>query len=179
MGAQRPAVLDGRVTTGIATWKTITLGLHADVDALRDALKAMGCGIGDLAGDALDQPEFPLRTTRADVDLVVLSVAELGFDADAPMAAICARAARLGLLLCPAEVGPQLRLQYPDQRVGEFLHIAMEPIVTDRGKRVGFIVGNGGARLLLIGSDARPDRILPAMVRLVFVRAEEVADLRR
>jgi hypothetical protein len=77
-------------------------------------------------------------------------------------------------MLCPAEVAPQLRLQYPDQPPGEFLRIAMAPIATNRGD-VGFVVGNGGLGLLLIGADGRPHRVVSPMVRFVFVHPGETA----
>jgi hypothetical protein len=53
-------------------------------------------------------------------------VAELGFKEGATYSGICARALELGLELCPAEVGPALRLAYKDQPLGEWLIIAME-----------------------------------------------------
>jgi hypothetical protein len=34
----------------------------------------------------------------------------------------------MGLWLCPAEIGPQLRLQYEDQKDGEYIRIAMKGI---------------------------------------------------
>jgi hypothetical protein len=72
--------------------------------------------------------------------------------------------------LCPAEVAPELRLQYPDQPIGEFLHIAMWPVVTANGDLVGLSVGNGGVGLLLIGRNARLNFIAPPSSRFVFVR---------
>ena len=119
----------------------------------------------------LDTSAVTADRAPAQADLVVLSAAEMGFKGErVSRAAIYRRAAQLGLTLCPSEVGPQLRLQYPNQPAGEFLHIAMRPIVTRQGKQAAFIVGNGGAGLLLIGSDARLDRPVPARQRFVFTR---------
>jgi hypothetical protein len=46
------------------------------------------------------------------------------------------RAQQLGFGLAAAEVAPQLRLQYFDQPVGEFLIIGMEPIKRWNGEFV-------------------------------------------
>jgi hypothetical protein len=160
----------------IAIWKTIALGTHRNVDALRGALRRANCRIGDVADEILDQPAFMTSPTKSDVDLVMLSVAEMGFAANgASLAQIYGRAMLLGLELSPAEVAPQLRLQYLRQPRGEFLRIAMEPVTTARGGVVAFIVGNGGTRLLLIGGDARPDLIVPATVRFVFLRPRQIS----
>jgi hypothetical protein len=161
----------GNVAADIPVWKTITLGTRGSAIALRRALHAARCGVGDQAAEVLDGPAFRVATTKAAVDLVVLSVAELGFGAQgAPLAKIYADAARLGLQLCPVEVAPELRLQYLNQPLGEFLNIAMAPVANRRGEIVGLSVANGGAGLILIGGSAEPGFIMPAGARFVFVR---------
>jgi len=71
------------------------------------------------------------------VKLFAVSGAELGFQTNtASLADIYARANQLGFGLAAAEVAPQLRLQYFDQPIGEFLIIGMEPIKTWKGEPV-------------------------------------------
>jgi hypothetical protein len=154
----------------VPIWKTISVGTYEGPRELREALDSARCRIGDLAKEAFNHTTFPISESRTTIDLVVLTVANLGFKAkDAPLREIYARAAKLGLELCPAEVGPQLRLQYTDQPAGEFLHIAMQPVPTNRKDLVTLTVANGGAGLLLIGGDGRPDLVVPSTVRFVFV----------
>src|SRR5262245_27441719 len=76
----------------------------------------------------------------------------------------------LGFELCPAEVGPALRLNYLDQPLGEFLHIAMKPVARYTGELVTFVVGGGGAGLLLVGANGDPDVMQPGPLQFVFVR---------
>jgi hypothetical protein len=73
------------------------------------------------------------------------------------------RAVSLGFELCPAEVGPALRLDYLDQPLGEFLHIAMKPVARYTGELVNFVVGGGGLGLLLVGGNGDPDAIQPGV----------------
>jgi hypothetical protein len=157
----------------IPVWKTITIGELAGVNAVRPAMDAAPCAIniGDWADEILGRPAFPFRRVKTELDLVVVAVAQLGFGAQgAALGHIHERAISFGLELCPAEVGPILRLSYLDQRTGEFLHIAMLPVARYSGELVDFTLGNGGAGLLLIGGDARPEIVLPGSVRFVFVK---------
>ena len=126
-------------------WKTITFGRFANTFALRNALDAAGCGIGDLAEQILARPAFAMNPAE-DVDLVVVSAAELGTPTETSLVDVYARAQERGLALAPAEVGPQLRLQYPDQPIGEFLHVGMNPINTWSGEPVIFALVNRGSR---------------------------------
>ncbi|MBV8509209.1 MAG: hypothetical protein JO289_03505 [Xanthobacteraceae bacterium] len=154
-------------------WKTVTIGEYKGASAVRAAIDAAPCPIamGDLADEILGRPAFPFSRTKMDVDLVVVSVAELGFGPDgATLRDIYARAGTSGLDLCPAEVGPILRLHYLDQPIGEFLHVAMRPVATYAGELIDFTLGNGGSTLLLIGGDAGPDVVLTGGVRFVFMR---------
>lgn len=67
------------------------------------------------------------------VDLVRVTVAELGFKKGARRDQIYGRAKELGLEFCSPEVGPQLRLQYQDQPNGDWILIGMEPITASDG----------------------------------------------
>jgi hypothetical protein len=157
-------------------WQTITIGTFANFFALSNALDAAGCGIGNSAGEILARPIFTFRDTKTNVALVTVSAAELGFQTDtALLADIYARAKQLGFGLAAAEVGPQLRLQYFDQPIGEFLIIGMEPITTWKGAPVILNVANGGAGLILIGQDGSADAQIPVASRFVFVRTHGAA----
>jgi hypothetical protein len=107
-------------------WRTITLGSRKGVDGYRHALEKASIKVGDDADQILGRPAFPYASAKIRQDLVLLSVAELGVKAQyahAPLSEVYSRARRLGLDLCLAEVGPQLRLEYRNQPQGEILHI--------------------------------------------------------
>jgi hypothetical protein len=164
-----------RPSGGPPRWRSIVLGTYASCDALRAALHAAGMEIGDLAEAALDQLDLPRPGGATEIDLVAQTGIELGITAEnTTLGEIVERAGRVGLALCPAEVGPQLRLQYRNQRPGEFLRIAMAPIATARAE-VGFTVGNGGAGLLLIGGDGRLEAPVASILRYVFVSPRTAA----
>lgn len=157
----------------VSVWKTIQLGTFKDTFALGNAMSAMGCGVGNAAAEILARPAFTLSPKRAELELVALSVAELGFQgATASLREIYARAQELGFALAPPETAPQLRLQYLDQPIGEFLIIAMQPVRTWSGESVVLTVANGGAGLVLIGQDGREDTQISAISRFVFVRPD-------
>jgi uncharacterized protein YjiS (DUF1127 family) len=160
-----------RTAADIPVWKTIAIGTFTDLFALRRAMVAVGCGMPNLADEIIARPAFTLSGKKAEVELLAVSPAELGFQGEtATLRDIYAHAQRLGLRLSPAEVAPQLRLQYFDQPIGEFLLIAMEPIKTWAGKPVILTVANGGAGLILIGQDGQDDLEVPVTSRFVFVR---------
>lgn len=158
----------------LPAWKKITLGTFSSSLSLRNALDAIGCHVGGSAADILARPAFIVSSTKKNVELVTVSPAELGLNTDmVTLAAIYARARRLGFGIAPAEIGPQLRLQYLDQPMGEFLVIAMEPIKTWSGDEIILTVANGGAGLILIGQDGRANAAISGISRLVFVRPNE------
>jgi hypothetical protein len=173
--ANKPPILV-RSAGAVPVWKTIAVGTFANSFALRNALDAAGCSVGNSAGEILARPAFALSTAKTDVELVAVSAAELGFQTDtASLPDIYARAQQLGFGLAAAEVAPQLRLQYFDQPIGEFLIIGMEPIKTWNGEPVILTVANGGAGLILIGQDGSADAEISVASRFLFVRSNEAA----
>src|SRR5262249_25965598 len=99
----------------VPIWKTIEIGSFPDSIALRNALNATDCAIGGQAEEILARPAFTVVARKMQIDLVAVSPAELGFDGDTvSLADIHVRAWQLGFRPVPAEVGPQLRLQYLD-----------------------------------------------------------------
>jgi hypothetical protein len=157
-------------------WKRITIGTHNGVNGARVALEAARMGVGDSADEILGRPAFPFSRTKVDLDLVILTPRDIGLQARASLPEIYRAAMQLGFELCPAEAGPAVRLAYANQPVGEFLHVAMQPIATYRGDLTDLTVANGGAGLLLLGGDASPDTKFNPATKFVFVRPARIAD---
>jgi hypothetical protein len=125
--------------------KVLTVAIGAgpkDADGFRKSMRDKGIHIGRYADDALNNPAFIVATKETKLKLVIRSVLELGFKKGANLEQIYARAKQLGLDICPAEVGPQLRLQYIYQPGDEWLVIAMEPIIEKDGRPGVFAVIN-------------------------------------
>ena len=159
----------------VPVWRTIAVGTFANSFTLLNALDAAGCSIGGLAGEILARPAFTVGTTKTNLELFAVSAAELGFQSGtARLADIYARAQQLGFGFAAAEVAPQLRLQFLDQPMGEFL-IGMDPIKTWKGEPAILTVANGGAGLVLIGRDGSAGAEIPVASRFLFVRSNEAA----
>jgi hypothetical protein len=106
---------------------------------------------------------------RKEYNLVSFSVENLGFPSGATTKEIYDKAEELGLELCPAEVGPLLRLNYLDQPNGEYLRVAMKTIEgSDDGSRL-FGVGHGGGGRYLNAHWDDPDDRWGADRRFVFL----------
>ncbi len=137
--------------TKFVPWKTITIGTHKNMRFLKKDLIHNECDNNLCFGTS-----FPLIAEERQLDLVVLSVKEIGFDSGARYEEICAAVIALGLELCPAEVGPALRIAYKDQDGREVLHIAMEPIINPNGYHCIFRVYRGSTGLSLLLDRGKP-----------------------
>src|SRR4029450_6201039 len=167
LGAQRQVNVNKPAHLQI--WRTITLGTYKGVDAYRDALDSARIKLGLSADEILGRPAFPYAKMKTDVKLAVLSAAELGVQSDeSSLSDVYERARRVGLELCPAEVGLQLRLEYRNQPLGEALDIAMEPVATYSGAPTILTLANWGTGLILIGRDGRSESRVNRISRFVF-----------
>ena len=162
----------GRVVVDVRAfqaWKNIKLGTHKDAAALKQAIVENGLQLSEWASDILGKPAFTEAAEERTVDLANISVADLGFAKATPLKDIYARAIELGLSLCPAEVGPQLRLQYLDQPKGELLLIAMEAITDSKGDRRILDVAHDDEGRTLYAHLGNPDYLWNHDDRFVFV----------
>ncbi len=125
---------------GFAADLTITLGTHRSGADLLEALIEEKCSISLWSRQALGNPDFPVVAEKIAVDIVVVSMLEMGFAEGelATLDTIYDRAKQMGLETCPVETAVQLRLQFRDQpdyatgkRLGEFF-VASEPFVLTR-----------------------------------------------
>lgn len=119
---------------------TLTFGTHRSSADLLDALLEEKCRVSLWSTQALENPDFPVVTEEIAVDIVVVSMLEMGFAEGelATLDTIYNRAKQMGLETCPVGTAAQLRLQFLDQpdyatgeRLGEFF-VASEPFVLTR-----------------------------------------------
>lgn len=168
-------------------FKTIRLGTGLRTpDDFCEALRVNNFSLTSTAKSILYQPAFTISLTPKVVNLVRLGIFEFGHVEDGlnvgiDYSDICQSALESGLELCPAEAGPQLRLQYPDQPKKEHLILAMESIVHYGGHSKGqpgvFHVEHGywpsetepGHRLSLDGYSSGPGYRCSKSFCLVFV----------
>jgi hypothetical protein len=149
-------------------WRKITLGTYKGVDGYRRELDSAGIKVGDAADEILGRPAFSYGAMKTDVELVLVSAADLGVETESSLAGVYKRARQVGLELCPAEVGPQLRLDYRNQPLGEALDIAMEPVATYSGDPTILTLVNWGTGLALISRDGRSESMVSRTSRFVF-----------
>ena len=133
------------------TWKTIEIGtgINTKDDFTKALMYKYRKGTEHWCQYLPADYVIEVSSTKREVDLIAVdSHFELGLTDDtATITNIYKKALDLGLKLCPAEVGPQLRLQYIDQPSfghydSQWRTIAMEPIISSRGKLTVFRVGH-------------------------------------
>lgn len=135
---------------------TTTIG-GMDKTALEQTLDERGIQLSNEARFMLKSREFTTLKNPEALDLVRLAVRDLGFPRGATTDEIYARAEELGLELCPAEVGPRLRLEQSDQPLSDWYLVGMKQISGSGGDPHVFSVARLGDGLWLCGDWARPD----------------------
>jgi len=126
-------------------------------------LKERNIYLSGYGKDLLYKTEF--STEAHTYNLVQFTVAQLGFPNGTTTNEIYAKAQSLGLKLCPAEIGPRLRLAYPGT---DWKYIAMKQISDADGYPDVFYLDAFGAALELHGFHARPGYRWDAGPRFVF-----------
>jgi hypothetical protein len=133
---------------GKIIFDTIEIG-GKSAEQLEAEIKKIGGLINLCAKSMLHSQDFTTLKNPTSLDIVRLKVSDLGFDSLATTDQIYKRAQELGIDLCPAEVGPHLRLKDQNQPIGNWYCIGMKKISGSvRGPDV-FMVDRFGERLWL------------------------------
>lgn len=162
-------VVEAEANAAFPMFQKITLSVYDNVAKLRKAIADSGNNISDYGEDLL--AKMSLVKESIELELVCVSVKDLGLKSGATTKQIYDRANQLGLDLCPAQVGPELRLAYQDQPGGEWLLVAMTPITDRDGYPLVFHVErHDDGRRWLYSTYARPGDAWRDGCRWVFVR---------
>ncbi|MFW0837446.1 MAG: hypothetical protein ACKKL5_00390 [Candidatus Komeilibacteria bacterium] len=132
-------------------------------DTAKQSLKDKNIYLSDWGKDILEKTEFSKE--KQEYDLVRFTVEQLGFPNGATTDEIYNKAQELGLELCPAEIGPQLRLQSTSK---EWMLIAMKQIIDRDGAPKLFDLNDYGVQLALVSNDAGSDDRWDSDGRFVF-----------
>ncbi|MFZ2152405.1 MAG: hypothetical protein WAV09_04860 [Minisyncoccia bacterium] len=151
-------------------WKTIKLGTNLKTsDDFRAALKQMRVHVSKQGNNIFRRKRpFIVSEEEVSMNLTSVSVEDLGFPEWTLYRDIIAKAMSLGLRLCPAEIGPQLRLQCTDQLNYNYI-VAMEPIITSDEPIVFMVHDCRNKRLCLNTVSANPDVCWDTRYRFVFL----------
>jgi len=127
-------------------------------EELKKEMKEKGFKLYSYTESMIDNSDFTLSKNKEKINTVRLKVSDLGFDSGNPTTdEIYKKAEEFGLELCPAEVGPYLRLELIDQPLGDYFRIAMKQInVSDRNPSVFFVRRDGDGEAWLDSDNAKP-----------------------
>ena len=151
-------------------WKTITIG-GVSKNELLQQLAEKKFYISDWAKDIMSKPEFTTLPEKKTINLARIKVRDLGFSSQPTTAELWARIKQVGSL-CPAEVGPHLRLELADQAKGDYFWLAMNTITDSDGYPNVFKVKHDDyGKFWLHGNYANPGPHWNLENELVFVLA--------
>lgn len=141
-----PHNFEGYEMKEFPVWKTVVIGTGEKTG--KEMADTLGSNDMYISGgrdhrssgarDILDKVEF--SSSPEELNLVRVTLADLGFKEMPSHKAVLARAEELGLNLCPAEVGPRLRLAYKDQPKNDWVNVGMVPIIDAEGFPIIFSI---------------------------------------
>lgn len=153
--------------------KEVWVGGHSKQELLQN-LKDQNIGINEYGLKIINHPSFVISPQKNKLLSVEISVNDLGFPNGAVTKEIYQKAEELGLRLCPAELGPYIRLQYLDQPIdppkGNWLNIAMKKLSDEPDFPNGFYLRRREDGFWLRGYLASPDHLWCSTDRFIFLK---------
>jgi hypothetical protein len=128
-----------------------------DFNQLERELSESGMNVSEWVESMMRNRDFTTLPNPQNLNLVRLKVSDLGFTNYPTTEQVYKKAQELGLELCPAEVGPHLRLKSKDQPMGDWFYVGMKPIAGSYGGPRVFGLARYDVGLWLSAYWARPD----------------------
>ena len=160
--------------------RTITVGGVSRPELL-ERLRAAGVQLNESGEQLFADVRFTTSDSPTKITTVELTVADLGLAEGATTAEIMRHAEGAGLMVCPLELGPHLRLEYVDQPEGFVgqpvrphaapvgsITVMSAPISTDDGVPKGFYLRRIEGLLWLRGYHAGDDHVWSPDDHLLF-----------
>lgn len=154
---QLELVYQKTVSSYFPVFKKIKIGTYKSITGLKQSLFFRGFQLGGWGDAVLNNVQ--LAKKEKEINLHIASVRELTGKDEETNRKINEAIVESGYNLCPAEVGPQLRLQYTDQPKGEWIRLAMEPLKDSKGSLFIFCIDHDFAGKWLCGNNGHPDNI--------------------
>ncbi|NOX31031.1 MAG: hypothetical protein GXP35_13440 [Actinobacteria bacterium] len=130
--------------------------------------------MNDYARDLFADATFTISSEVRQVQVVLVSLPEIGLPAGGLFDEILSQAATLGLEPCPLEVAPHLRLSYLDQPRGPYLTVASLELRPGPETPNGFYLRHLDDGLWLRGYESGPENLYPPdFTDFVFVLPDE------
>jgi hypothetical protein len=127
------------IESGRAIERTVLLGTGLKtprdfIDAFMQADKKTSDGARDL----ISSPNFVVSQVEKEIKTLYILRSALNLPASAPLEDVYIAGKKLGLELCPAEVGPQLRIQADFKEVAASSVVCMKPLMDSHGRMCAF-----------------------------------------
>ena len=163
-----------------------------DKHELVEALRRHNVRLNQAAEALFHHPQFTLLAESKVVDIAVVSVSGLGFREGATYQQLTSQALESGLVECPIELAPHLRMQFLDQPEGSAgfpatqhrapfgsVTVASSPLDGGGETPKGFYLRRIDGVLWLRGYWSRPDNVWSEGDVFVFSRTQETHHRRR
>lgn len=148
-------------------WKTVTINSKPNLK---------GINVSSYAQDMLDKITWDTKQT---LDLVRIQVKDLGIKEKYPTTKqIFEKAKHSSLDLCPPQVSAQLRVDYTEQPLYEWLFVAIEPIADRDGYPLVFYLLHNGDGLWLNDDWAEPGSRWNSINEFVFALRKDSLKLK-
>lgn len=152
---------------GKIRFQNVTVGGKSPQE-LQEELIGGNFKISDYAKSLMASKDFHTFSDPETISTVRLKVRDLGLTGRPTTDQLYTRAQELGLELCPAEIGPHLRIAYKDQPMDEWLHIGMKQIADSDGSPNVFYLERDGREMLVGGALMEPGDTLDPRHEFVF-----------